>query len=54
MGKKDVVHQGTRRFWSGKVDTLCGLTFTPDNSINEGWFASVTCPECKRIKRGGK
>lgn len=55
MGKKDLVHIGKRRFWSEKVDTLCGLTFGPDNNKEEGgWFVSVTCPDCKRIERGGK
>jgi len=54
MGKKDVVHQGKRSWWSGKVTTLCGLTFDESCDEEPGWFVSVTCPACKRIKRGGK
>ena len=55
MAKKDVVHIGKRRFWSEKVDTLCGLTFDPDNNQEKsGWFVSVTCQECKRREKGGK
>lgn len=54
MSKKnaDVVHEGKRRFWSGTVDTLCGLTLAESCYEKLGWFASVTCPDCRKAMGG--
>jgi hypothetical protein len=45
-------HAGKRRFWSGKVDTLCGLALPRDTTHN--WFAtSATCPACRKLIKKG-
>jgi hypothetical protein len=49
---KDYVHIGKRSWWSGKVTTLCGLTFASDNNTQQ-MFAWNLCPTCKRIRKGG-
>jgi hypothetical protein len=53
---KEYVHRGKKRFWSGKVDTLCGLVFAPDCDPEGGVFfqPSVTCPACKAALKAGK
>jgi hypothetical protein len=48
---KDVVHQGRRSWWDGKVVTRCGITFPKGREEQQGVFASVTCPACKAAKK---
>lgn len=53
----DYIHEGKRRFWSGKVDTLCGKVFSADCEEEEGgifFSPSVTCPNCIAARKAGK
>ena len=58
MGKKnaDVLHIGKRSFWSGRVRTLCGLTFEPGNNKEEPFWLpqGPKCPACKQAKKEGR
>jgi hypothetical protein len=56
MSSKELVHRGKKRFWSGKVDTLCGLVFSEDCEPEGGVFLkpSVDCPGCKAAEKAGK
>jgi hypothetical protein len=49
----NVGHEGKRSFWSGKVRTLCGITFEPGEAEYR-WLSGVTCPACKAAKKAGK
>jgi len=45
-------HIGKRKFWSGDVVTLCGITIPGANARNDWWFAN--CPKCTAAKKTGK
>ena len=48
---RQLVHEGTKSWWSGTVRTLCGLVL---EQPQKKWFATAaTCPACK-AKRGGR
>src|ERR1044071_4007976 len=42
----EVVHEGRKSWWDGKVHTKCGLTFSADSKPEPGLFVRVTCPGC--------
>jgi hypothetical protein len=43
-------HEGTRRIWSGKVDTLCGLVLPAETRWTP--FGKATCRTCRQLKSG--
>jgi hypothetical protein len=47
---KHVIHiEKKRSWWDGSSTTLCGLTITKVEV--SGWFLTVTCDACKRLKK---
>ncbi|MEU7528974.1 hypothetical protein AB0A74_24810 [Saccharothrix sp. NPDC042600] len=49
---KQIMHMGNRRWWDGKVKTLCGLTIE-DGGAEKVWFPSLSrhtpCPACEAV-----
>ncbi|WP_018686346.1 hypothetical protein [Actinokineospora enzanensis] len=47
-----IVHTGRRKWWDGRVITLCGLVI-PKMEAERCWFSAPTCPTCKELKKRG-
>lgn len=46
---KDIVHNGSRSWWSGKYHASCGLV-VGDGYAKRTWFRKVNCPGCLAAK----